>query len=69
MNPLTEEHQKVRDEFLNELTLLTRKYKIKISGCGCCGSPCLSNISPQENENYYSVDSDGESLIWVTPEC
>jgi hypothetical protein len=28
-------------EFLTELAALTKKYGIKIHGCGCCGSPLL----------------------------
>lgn len=28
-------------EFLEELTQLSKKYKIFVSGCGCCGSPYL----------------------------
>ena len=31
-------------EFLKELTALTKKHKIQISGCGCCGSPSLDCI-------------------------
>lgn len=35
-------------EFLKELTTLTKKYRIEISGCGCCGSPrleCVENFN------------------------
>lgn len=35
-------------EFLKELTALTHKYKIYISGCGCCGSPRLDDIKDGE---------------------
>jgi len=36
---MTEEERK--KEFLEGLALLTRRYKISVSGCGCCGSPLL----------------------------
>lgn len=34
--------------FLKELTNLTKRYKIAINGCGCCGSPWLYNIETGE---------------------
>jgi len=30
------------ESFLNELTQLSEKYKLFIGGCGCCGSPYLT---------------------------
>ena len=39
MNEIISEEEK--DKFLKELNKLTEKYNIKISGCGCCGSPRL----------------------------
>lgn len=38
--------------FLNELTELTQKYGIKICGCGCCGSPWLS-----DEKNEFDTDN------------
>ena len=31
-------------EFLKELTELSHKHKIFIGGCGCCGSPYLTDF-------------------------
>ena len=36
------------NEFLKELTKLSRKYNIGIGGCGCCGSPFLYNIKTEK---------------------
>lgn len=30
------------ESFLKELSELTKKYNIKIDGCGCCGSPYVT---------------------------
>lgn len=39
--------------FLAELTLLTRKYGIRINGCGCCGSPWIELCeNPKERGTY-----------------
>lgn len=35
-----------KKEFLEELTALTKKYGIYIDGCGCCGSPYLTEGEP-----------------------
>jgi len=37
-------------EFLKELSALTLKYKVRIHGCGCCGSPFLLSIDEYKNE-------------------
>lgn len=39
--------------FLEELTALTRKHRIAIGGCGCCGSPSLYEISEKERDGVY----------------
>ena len=31
--------------FLAELTELTRRYDVAITGCGCCGSPFTEDVS------------------------
>lgn len=64
-------------EFLKELTLLSRKYKIVIGGCGCCTSPFLAAINkdfssqcnvgdlPLDGE-YVHCDNVGDSEIqWI----
>ena len=55
-------------KFLLELEQLTRKYKISIGGCGCCGSPrlyCLKASDLVENAGYGS-DCDSE-IAWISP--
>lgn len=59
-------------EFLEELTVLTRKYGVIISGCGDCESPWLeyrssdykaalqSQVKWIEAEQRYSYESYGE---------
>ena len=47
--------------FLAELTELSRKYKIIVSGCGCCGSPYLMKADTQ---GQYIADDD-DDLQWV----
>lgn len=32
------------EKFLEELAELSKKYKIGIGGCGCCGTPFLYNL-------------------------
>jgi hypothetical protein len=40
------------DGFLQELNELTRRHKIKIGGCGCCGSPWLEDCSTELPGEY-----------------
>lgn len=50
-------------EFLRELSKLSRRHKIVIGGCGCCGSPFLSPMS--KDDGRYEVDSkDFDGLHW-----
>ncbi len=58
-------------EFLKELTDLTLKYKICISGCGCCGSPALDDISDENKIEAKVLDSSesfGYRLVYAYPE-
>lgn len=48
--------------FVKELTELSKKYKIIIGGCGCCGSPFLSEME-NENGQYYKVR--GKDIDWL----
>jgi len=59
-------------EFLKELSELTRKYRIAIGGCGCCGSPFLISFDEREGEydnpdfEYTLLDEEYE-LSWSDP--
>jgi hypothetical protein len=49
------------EAFLVELTELTKKYRIRIHGCGCCGSPYLEDHVP---EGRYVVSNGDDNLTW-----
>lgn len=51
--------------FLNELLELSKKYKIEIGGCGCCGSPFLTGIDDGSPIVKYRVRGDSEDLTLV----
>jgi len=36
-------------EYLSELSALTKKYGIAIHGCGCCGSPIIYGLKNSPN--------------------
>lgn len=46
--------------FLFELTQLSLKYQLVVSGCGCCGSPFLEKLT--EPGKY---TANGTDLRWV----
>lgn len=67
------ESEKV-NAFLEELTALTKKYKIIVWGCGCCDSPCLDVVHPSANileltrfsdKFKYEVDEEHGNLSWI----
>lgn len=43
------------EKFLEELSELTKKYNVAISGCGCCSSPYL-DVEADLNKNYGNGD-------------
>ena len=52
-------------QFILELNCLTRKHRIKIGGCGCCGSPFLEEIEKEPGPNDgYACDGSTE-LEWI----
>lgn len=63
MKKLTEEQVK---EFLKELSKLCRRHKIKIGGCGCCGSPYLYPL--EKNDGRYEVTKNFDGLGWKRSE-
>ena len=50
---------KNKDRFLEELTALTKRFDIKIDGCGCCGSPFLEEET-EHDDKVYLAPSDSE---------
>lgn len=54
--------------FLNELTALTKKHKISIGGCGCCGSPYLTAHPEIKPEGRYIINgSYADQIVFVEP--
>jgi hypothetical protein len=58
---MTESEKKVA--FLRELTRLSRKYMLAISGCGCCGSPALDAMTAKDAEGSYDPEG-SEDVEW-----
>ena len=46
------------EEFLKELSELTRKYGLKIGGCGCCGSPWIYDEEEKKTYDDLYFDED-----------
>lgn len=59
---ITKDHY---EAFLKDLTELTRKHKITISGCGCCGSPGLSPLYKTENKKSYRYIAQERDFNWL----
>lgn len=54
------------EEFLKELTELSKKYHLAVEGCGCCNSPYLKHLNPDQLEaGRYEMSSEGENITWV----
>ena len=53
------------EAFVSELTELTMKHKVKIGGCGCCGSPYLKpTISLGVYRIIIEVEPDGSLDVY-----
>ena len=56
------DREKIED-FLKDLTKLTRRTGVIIGGCGCCGSPYLTVEKPV-NDGEYRIEGDGDNLTF-----
>lgn len=54
-------------KFIIGLEKLSRETGIVIAGCGCCGSPYLSDLEGDEPESGYGC-SGGADVSWLSPE-
>jgi hypothetical protein len=52
------------EQFILELTRLSKKHGVIISGCGCCNSPDVSESSDMDPEAGYAFPGE---LVWVSP--
>lgn len=52
--------------FLRELTELSRKHGIIITGCGCCGSPGMDDQDCSDPQAGYGTDGTSE-IAWIIP--
>ena len=61
------------DQFLKELTELTKKHGLAIGGCGCCGSPFIFEVKgnkehatdldwDEKAEKYTYYDEEGRKV-------
>lgn len=51
--------------FLEELTALSKKHRVSIWGCGCCGSPGFSKLDDEDMGGNYEMG--GGYLEWMNP--
>jgi hypothetical protein len=53
------------ESFIKELEQLSRKYKIVVSGCGCCGSPYLYplKLEASHDDAGYAYE---DQLMWIS---
>jgi hypothetical protein len=60
---------KRREAFAAALTKLSMKHGIIVGGCGCCGSPFLTEATDEERSGRYVVSDDGmdPEIDWKIP--
>lgn len=57
---MTETEKKENEaQFLRQLSKLTNDYGLLVDGCGCCGSPFLTELAEDRKPGFYS-----DSLSW-----
>lgn len=53
-------------KFLQELTKLCDKYQMYIEGCGCCGSPWISDIKNSKTYDNLHMSVRGKYEVdWI----
>lgn len=67
LNPDTPTQNRIR-QFTREYKELCEKYNLTISGCGCCGSPFLTDLHDTPKEfimvvNYDLRDDDFDQIV------
>lgn len=50
--------------FVKELTELSKKYGVYISGCGCCDSPYLTNEKQWCTEGELQWNNETDEYVW-----
>lgn len=45
-----------QDDFLRELSALSRKHNIAIGGCGCCSSPWIEPLANLDPDGHYVLN-------------
>jgi hypothetical protein len=50
------------DAFLGDLTALTLKHGVVITGCGCCASPRMYALLPFQTTHVYHCDEYGGNI-------
>lgn len=56
-----------RREFLLALRELSIKHQIVIDGCGCCGSPFLTEMTVAPAGGYLNAGDHEDSIEWKEP--
>ena len=53
--------EKPIDNFLTEISEVTKKYGFIIGGCGCCGSPYMTKVDGSNTPIYENLHFDKEN--------
>ena len=60
--------EKSIENFLTEMSNLTKNYGLIIGGCGCCGSPYLTQIDGEPIPIYENLHFDKETGSYTVQE-
>ena len=59
---MTEEVKKSLGNFLDEYMELCLKHQVYLATCGCCGSPWLQIVHPDDEDDKDTLDKHHEHL-------